>query len=71
VQQILNPARSLLESAGLAAGPQEEAAWTEILLDAGVNLVSPLGQMQRPPLAWRQGGRPRVGEWILRTADEA
>ena len=31
---------------------------------AGVAQVSNLGEMQRPPLSWRQSGRPRVADWI-------
>ena len=30
----------------------------------GVPRICPLGQMQRPPLAWRHDGRPPLGELI-------
>lgn len=61
----LAPARSFLEAAGLAAEPDREGAWTELLRECGVHRVCPLGEMQRPGLEWRQGGRPRVADWVV------
>jgi hypothetical protein len=60
----LRPLRSFLQAAGVAcsAGRQDEVEG--LLKQAGVSHVSPLGEMQRPPLAWRQGGRPRIADWI-------
>lgn len=64
MSQLLEPARGVLEGAGLAVSAERRRAATDLLLQAGVHRVSPLGQMQRPPLAWRQGGRPRVADWL-------
>jgi len=62
--EILRPHRGVLEGAGLAAEPERWAALAASLEVCGVHLVSPLGAMQRPPLAWRQGGRARLGSWF-------
>jgi len=61
---VLAPARALLEGAGLAAPPERWPGLAAALAASGVHRVSPLGAMQRPPLDWRQGGRPRVGDWV-------
>ena len=62
--EILRPCRGVLEGAGLAAEPDRWLLLAEALAGAGVHLVSRLGSMQRPPLAWRQGGRPRLASWF-------
>jgi hypothetical protein len=62
---VLAPVRALLEGAGLAAPPER---WTDLaarLAELGVHRVGKIGAMQRPPLDWRQGGRPRVGDWVV------
>jgi hypothetical protein len=69
MQAVLRPARGLLEGAGLAASAEEYPAWASALAACGVHLVSRLGAMQRPPLAWRQGGRPRLADWCMRDGD--
>jgi hypothetical protein len=54
----------VLEAAGVGVGG---ARWEWIvrgLADVGVHRVCRIGDMQRPPLAWPQGGRPRVGDWV-------
>jgi hypothetical protein len=61
---LLAPARAVLECAGLCAGPERRPVFAARLTACGVHRVCALGEMQRPPLAWRQGGRPRVGEWV-------
>ena len=61
---VLAPARAVLEGAGLATAPERWPALAARLMACGVHRVCALGEMQRPPLAWRQGGRPRVGDWI-------
>jgi hypothetical protein len=66
--RALEPARSLLEAAGLAAAPDREGSWKRTLHECGVHRVCSLGEMQRPPLDWRQGGRPRVADWVTWTA---
>lgn len=62
--ELLAPHRALLEGAGLAAPPQRWAELAARLRAGGVHLVSRLGAMQRPPLDWPQGGRPRLAEWL-------
>ena len=62
---LLAPVRSWLEGAGLAAAPERWAELSDRLADAGVHRVCALGEMQRPPLTWRQSGRPRVGDWAV------
>ena len=62
--EILRPHRGVLEGAGLAAESDRGAPLAAGLEASGVHLVSPLGAMQRPPLAWRQGGRARLGSWL-------
>jgi len=62
--EILRRHRGVLEGAGLAAEPDCWAPLAAGLEASGVHLVSELGAMQRPPLAWRQGGRARLGSWL-------
>lgn len=61
---LLAPLRGALEGAGLAAEPERWAPLACRLHASGVHLVSRLGMMQRPPLDWRQGGRPRLADWV-------
>ncbi|MBI1817582.1 MAG: hypothetical protein HYR72_21610 [Deltaproteobacteria bacterium] len=63
---ILAPVRPYLEAAGIAAPPNRQGDLETWLTQTGVHRVCSLGQMQRPDLSWRQGGRPRVSEWIVR-----
>ena len=62
---LLAPVRPCSKAAGVAAAPER---WPEsrriAVADAGVHRACALGEMQRPPLTWRQGGRPRVGDWL-------
>jgi Acyl-CoA reductase (LuxC) len=61
---LLAPVRPVLEAAGVAAHPSRWATMATALTVSGVHRVCELGSMQHPPLAWRQGGRPRVGDWV-------
>jgi hypothetical protein len=61
---VLAPARAVLEAAGVAAPPERRPALEALLGRSGVHRVCALGRMQRPPLAWPQGGRPRVADWV-------
>jgi hypothetical protein len=61
---LLAPVRAWLEGAGLAAPPARRPALARRLEDCGVHRVCELGEMQRPPLTWRQGGRPRLADWL-------
>ncbi len=67
---VLAPVRGVLEAAGVGASPARLAALAELLSEAGVHRVCALGRMQRPPLSWRQGGRPRVADWVMWTNDD-
>lgn len=53
-----------LECAGIAADPLVAPALRNLLEHAGVPRVCPVGVMQTPTLAWRQGGRPRIADWL-------
>lgn len=68
--RALAPARRFLEAAGIAAPADRARRLGETLARAGVNRLCPLGVMQRPPLSWRQGGRPRIGDWVEWSIDE-
>jgi hypothetical protein len=61
---LLAPYRGVLEGAALAAPPDRWAALADHLRQSGVHLVSQPGATQRPPLDWRQGGRPRLAVWL-------
>ncbi len=61
---LLAPVCSVLEGTGLGAEPERWETIAQRLAACGVALVSPLGAMQQPPLAWRQGGRPRLTDWV-------
>jgi len=55
---------SWLEAAGVAVSTDRLERVTAALTQAGVHRVCPIGTMQTPGLEWRQGGRPRVAEWL-------
>lgn len=61
---ILAPARHVLEAAGRTPSGERTPRIDRMLAAAGVHLILALGAMQRPPLLWPQGGRPRVADWI-------
>jgi len=63
--RLLAPYARWLEGAGLAASEERWRTYADRLEAAGVHLVSRLGAMQRPPLNWRHGGRPRVADWCV------
>lgn len=60
----LIPYRYHLEAAGIAASPERRADLVEQLAASGVHRICPIGTMQEPTLAWQQGGRPRVADWV-------
>lgn len=68
VREILAPARRVLAAAGIAGGPERLPEIQNCLAMAGVQRLCPLGSMQRPPLRWLQGGRPRVADWVTWSA---
>ncbi len=61
---ILDTWRPYLEAVGVAAGPERMATLADTLGALGVSRVCPIGTMQLPPLSWRHGGRPRVGDLV-------
>ena len=66
--EILDAWRPYLEAVGVAAGPERMATLADTLGASGVSRVCPVGTMQYPPLSWRHGGRPRVGDlvrWVV------
>lgn len=62
--RILAPAVRFLECAGLAVPERRWPGIAERLTRAGVHRVCALGRMQYAPLSWRQGGRPRIADWV-------
>ena len=68
--ELLADWRPYLEAAGIAADPDEAARLGELLAGLGVSRVCPLGKMQRPPLNWCRGGRPRIGDFVRWTGSE-
>lgn len=64
VRDIIVPARGMLEAAGVAASAERRPEVNAILRAAGVHWITDIGQMQRPSLAWTQGGRPRIADWV-------
>jgi hypothetical protein len=62
--------RRHLECAGLAVEAARETSLAELLAGCGVHRLCPIGAMQRPPLSWRQSGRPRVADWVEWTTVE-
>ena len=68
--ELLADWRPYLEAVGIAADPNEAARLGELLAGLGVSRVCPLGKMQRPPLNWRRGGRPRIGDFVRWTGSE-
>jgi hypothetical protein len=64
IEDALQPVRSFLQGAGLACPTSRQEDVVHLLTRAGVSRICPLGEMQRPPLAWRQSGRPRIADWV-------
>jgi len=61
---ILEAWRPYLEAVGVAADSERLATLAATLGALGVSRVCPIGTMQLPPLSWRHGGRPRVGDLV-------
>jgi len=70
MRAILAAHRAHLECAGLACAPQRHGEINASLAAAGVHRVCAIGEMQTPSLAWKQGGRPRVAEWVERVGED-
>jgi hypothetical protein len=62
-----DPVRGRVSTVGLAATAAMAPALAAELARWGVCRVCRIGQMQRPPIAWRQDGRPALADWIAWT----
>ena len=64
LHELLIPWRPYLEAAGIAVHVTHNTQLTEVLGQAGVSRICPIGTMQTPPLSWRHGGQPRIADLI-------
>ena len=64
LHELLSSWRSYLEAVGLAAHAPRTTQITEVLSQAGVSRICPIGTMQTPPLSWRHGGRPQITDLL-------
>lgn len=64
LHELLTPWRPYLEAVGVASDATHHTQLAEILGQAGVSRICPIGTMQTPPLSWRHGGRPRVADLV-------
>jgi len=62
--RAVEPERERISTLGLAATALRASALAHQFAQWGVPRVCPLGRMQYPPLAWREDGRPALGELI-------
>ena len=61
---ILEPYRDKISTVGIASSEAKLQEYAHALGRWGVPRICPLGKMQRPPLNWRQDGRPPLGDLI-------
>jgi hypothetical protein len=61
---ILEPYRDKISTVGIASSEAKLQEYAHALGRWGVPRICPLGKMQRPPLTWRQDGRPPLGDLI-------
>ncbi len=61
---VLEPVRESVSTVGIAASEARMRDIANQLAIWGVPRICPLGQMQKPPLAWRHDGRPPLGELV-------
>ncbi len=57
-------ARGLVATVGVAGTAREIDRLATPLARAGVERVTPLGRMQRPPAGWRRDGRPSIADLV-------
>jgi hypothetical protein len=62
--ELLTPMRLFLEAAGVAIAAEQFLQAANVLGQAGVSRMCPIGTMQLPPLSWRHGGRPRIADLV-------
>ncbi|HJU87466.1 MAG TPA: acyl-CoA reductase, partial [Gemmatimonadota bacterium] len=58
-------ARGIVASVGVAGTREERDALALPLARAGVERVTQLGRMQRPPADWRRDGRPSIADLVV------
>ncbi|MBM4259097.1 MAG: hypothetical protein FJ147_24755 [Deltaproteobacteria bacterium] len=64
LHELLMPWQPYLEAVGIAAPATRNLALADILGQAGVSRICPIGTMQTPPLSWRHGGRSRITDLL-------
>ena len=64
LSEVLGLWRPYLEAVGVAASTERMITIADTLGALGVSRICPIGSMQLPPLSWRHGGRPRVGDLV-------
>ena len=64
LHELLTSWRPYLEAVGVAIDTTYHTQLAEILGQAGVSRICPIGTMQTPPLSWRHGGRPRITDLV-------
>ena len=64
LKTLLAPWRAYLEAVGVAFTSIPCPFIAELLSQAGVSRICPIGAMQTPPLSWRHGGRPRIADLV-------
>ena len=62
--QGAEPVRETISTVGLAAGGTRAAELARQFARWGALRICPLGEMQKPPLAWRHDGRPALGDLL-------
>jgi hypothetical protein len=62
--QLLAPVRRYLQTAGVAFDAPRQVAVAELLADAGLDRVCPIGQMGDPPATWHHDGRFNVLDFL-------
>jgi hypothetical protein len=62
--QGAEPVREQVSTVGLAAGGARLAELAQLFARWGARRICPLGEMQKPPLAWRHDGRPALGDLL-------
>jgi hypothetical protein len=58
------PMREHISTVGLAAGGTRTGELARQFARWGARRICPLGEMQKPPLAWRHDGRPALGDLL-------
>jgi acyl-CoA reductase LuxC len=64
LEVVLSRWRSYLEAVGVAVEPSRLVDIADLLGQAGVSRICPIGTLQIPPLSWRHGGRPRIADLV-------